>query len=205
MSSLARLNRIKRCKSTGSVVHSQASSPLHAHQEQQQQQQQHDSGSGIPWRTAARANRYRVSSSCAYRNVNSEEYHDDGHDDDDNDDDDNDEEEWDEEEVTGPGGVRGDEHEEAEEYERQKKLASSTLDYEKFASAAAATAASGRNSGFATSLDKIKNVSVKDLLSILQREQESKSQLEDMLLQVRRHLVFFVLIVRLCDFFAFSL
>jgi len=39
-------------------------------------------------------------------------------------------------------------------------------------------------SEFVSNLDKIKNVSVKDLLSILQREQESKSQLEDMLIQV---------------------
>ncbi len=40
-------------------------------------------------------------------------------------------------------------------------------------------------SEFASNLDKIKNMSVKDLLVILQREQESKTQLEDMLLRLQ--------------------
>ena len=44
---------------------------------------------------------------------------------------------------------------------------------------------------FVSNLDKIKNMSVKDLLIILQREQESKTQLEDMLIGVIILIYFF--------------
>jgi len=80
-------------------------------------------------------------------------------------------------------------------------MTNSTFDNEKLAhlnrlqqqaAATLTTTTSGKHrktaeskSEFASSLDKIKNMSVKDLLVILQREQESKTQLEDMLLRLQ--------------------
>lgn len=75
-------------------------------------------------------------------------------------------------------------------------MTNSTFDNEKLASMNRISTANSNNrlrrqqtelnekSEFASSLDKIKNMSVKDLLVILQREQESKTQLEDMLIRV---------------------
>ena len=221
-------NRIKRCKSTGSVICNKspksATSDCSQNQQEKQQQRQSNSGGsgGIPWRTAARANRYRVSSSCAYRRVNDDP----GEENNENNDEDFDEEE--EDDVVNELAVQNIENEyyshETDSSNgkhlyrhagasAQKKLASSTFDYDKFASSKVLAVNSSNSSGskhvrasksvtkglataggsadnlksrsdFVTNLDKIKNVSVKDLLAILQREQESKSQLEDMLIQV---------------------
>lgn len=64
-------NRMKRCKSTGSVT--MTKSPQSNQQLANHRQSLHlgntPTASGIPWRTAARADRYRVSSSCAHRRV----------------------------------------------------------------------------------------------------------------------------------------
>jgi centrosomal protein CEP78 len=62
--------KMKRCKSTGSVILNK-SPDVHNFQVQHQKQ---STSSGIPWRTAARANRFRVSSSCAYRKINGDEH-----------------------------------------------------------------------------------------------------------------------------------
>jgi len=236
-------NRIKRCKSTGSVINNKSptksigggsDTPHHhrynPHYNQNQQSQSNGSG-GIPWRAAARANRYRVASSCAYRKVTMDDPDQENHDEDD-DEFVEDQEELDDDEDEKDLAAQNKENEYYEHQDQQqqqqqrhpyrhmasshqKKLASSTFDYEKFASnkilpannsnssvgkhGRGSTKTSKSNglvgsggslenlknrSEFVSNLDKIKNVSVKDLLSILQREQESKSQLEDMLIQV---------------------
>jgi hypothetical protein len=232
-------NRIKRCKSTGSVINQKSprarsggmSSGADKNDAQHQGQEYNNNNSsvsgGIPWRTAARANRYRVSSSCAYRKVAADNNGDPVAED--NEDDFDIEEEEEEEDGQGEGQGENNENDyyqpprqHSNHYSNarasnvinqinQKKLASSTFDYEKFASSKILAVSSnnintnnnnnnnksnkGRNSSiesnlksrqdFVSNLDKIKNVSVKDLLVILQREQESKTQLEDMLIQLK--------------------
>ena len=233
-------NRIKRCKSTGSVINNKSptksigggsDTPQHTrHNHHHYNQNQQQTSGGIPWRAAARANRYRVASSCAYRNVNANDPDQENINDDDDDEFD-DQEELDEEEEDNDLAAQNKENEYYEHQEQQqqqqrhshrhvasshqKKLASSTFDYEKFASnkilpvnnsnssvnkygrsnaktnkSSNTLVGSGslenlkNRSDFVSNLDKIKNVSVKDLLVILQREQESKSQMEDMLIQV---------------------
>lgn len=218
--------KMKRCKSTGSVICNKSPSVGAVQQANRQQQQQ--SSNGIPWRTAARANRYRVSTSCAYRKVNGLSSSNNGQD---GEYDDENEEEYDEEILDDYEDEENCQEEENEFVRaeanklshRSKKsssgtsptrnymMASSTFDHEKFANNKFAQSQTGNgnlnpkiggqqapatqsrkiastenlsNNEFVSNLDKIKNVSVKDLLTILQKEQESKTQLEDILLNV---------------------
>lgn len=202
--------RMKRCKSTGSVVLNKSPNVS------TQRQSLHIGGGntptniGIPWRTAARADRYRISSSCAYRKVNPSSSSsslfkmNDENDDEKyenlirelNDEDDKEREDDDEEEdqiefietdtkhlkhrmrnLTLRDESKLDKH-------MMKMTANSTFDHEKISSSSLNSKAHKSKNDFASSLDRIKNVSVKDLLNILQREQQSKTQLEDMLIQV---------------------
>ena len=212
------MNKMKRCKSTGSVIFnksalsntSNTSNHNHNHNHHSHESHQHGSG-GIPWRTAARANRYRVSTSCAQRKVGgSSSFKGEG------------EEEYEEEDEDGNYDDLVD------DYTQNKENMEASEDNVEFVEnnnnngglhrtakgqMANSTFADSRNgagngnsnsnvlvnsrqnrkqqqavtaekSEFRQDLDKIKNMSVKDLLVILQREQESKSQLEDMLIKV---------------------
>lgn len=85
-------------------------------------------------------------------------------------------------------------------YSNQMKMISSTIDYEKFgpggvnqkrsrnskmmATSRENLSSNARKSEFMSNLDKLKNGSMKDLLIILQKEQETKTQLENMLIEV---------------------
>ena len=167
---------------------------------------------GIPWRTAERANRYRVSTSCAYRKLASSSFKmgDEINDENENYDDEDDDNYDDLMEEYHHNKENIDENDTGVEFiepnnrgvHRSKSHVNSTFDHEKFNSANRGGSQTGfltSNSAnrqrkhnemtskneFASNLDKIKNMSVKDLLVILQREQESKTQLEDMLLQVK--------------------
>ncbi len=77
------VSKMKRCKSTGSVMFNKSvisngsggqadthRQPGHHHYHHSGQEAS-QSGGGVPWRAAARANRYRVSTSCAFRKVGS--------------------------------------------------------------------------------------------------------------------------------------
>jgi centrosomal protein CEP78 len=169
-SSINSLSKLKRCKSTGSVVFNK--SPPTSDKKKSSIANQ-GSGSGIPWRAAARAERYRVSSSCAYRNILNE---------------------LDQDEEDGQIMSDKEEVEEIEEDDLINNLMTSlTFDNDKFVTSSFAAhnnkqqkqQQSRKSNDFAANLNKIKNVSVKDLLAILQKEQESKTQLEDMLLQFK--------------------
>ncbi|CAF0863953.1 unnamed protein product [Brachionus calyciflorus] len=145
------LSRMKRCKSTGSVICNK--SP------------------GIPWRTAARANRaHRVSGSCAYRKVaglSSENY------------DGEEEEDYDEE-------IMMMEDEENEKIEKNYQVASSTFDFDKLNGQVKNMSIKNKKSAISNEsihFEKGKNLSTKEFLIILQKEQESKTQLEDLLLE----------------------
>ncbi len=250
-------HRMKRCKSTGSVAIQK--SPQANQQLANQRQSLHlgntPTASGIPWRTAARADRYRVSSSCAYRRVmpsssssslfRFNEIDNDNEDEDENyenlirelnsqraykkntnDEDEEKPREADEEDEEDDGGtevahliepisqqtdnikhirhrmrninlnknensrINPDELLLANSHKHQsiKITANSTFnDYEKLSSSSLAATKSHKliKNEFASNLDRIKNVSVKDLLNILQREQQSKTQLEDMLIELQ--------------------
>ncbi len=262
--------KMKRCKSTGSVILNKSSSsnnnnlspnqqPKH-HQIQHHKNyyiQQHKQDSqGIPWRTAARANRYRVSTNCAYRKVvasssfksNDENYQNDEEYDDDLDEEDagNEESFVDDALATHDDDHLADNYNQnnnkenmingaAELYEtnenvihrikpssnslngvnskemnRLSMMASSTFDNEKFSINNNKHQQSQRKQNepltkneIAINLDKTKNMSVKDLLVILQREQESKTQLEDMLIRVTILLFIKVLIIIIYNLFPF--
>ena len=207
---------------------------------------------GVPWRTAARANRYRVSTSCAHRKVvASSSFKSNNNEDDDEYEEEDDDEHYDElieeynqnkdnfQEETNPmvefldadvnrihrikvntnnssnnnntkdnmnrlSRVSQDEN--IEHMNRMHlMMASSTFDHDKLVSSSGNRVGAGSSSSsnvpnrlqpqrkqidavskneLALNLDKSKNMSVKDLLVILQREQESKTQLEDMLIRV---------------------
>lgn len=194
-SSINSLSKMKRCKSTGSVVF--AKSPTSSEKKRAGTPKlDQNSGGGIPWRAAARANRYRVSNNCAYRKViNSQNNLLDL-----DEDDDDFEQEFDEEELGSNNNNNNNKQEDNEQDLNNLLMTSLTFDNEKFVTSSFAThkkqqqqlnnikqASSSRKStsDFASSLNKIKNISVKDLLVILQKEQESKSQLEDMLLKFK--------------------
>jgi hypothetical protein len=225
---------MKRCKSTGSVVTMKSPSVASSGGgggSSRHQHQQTKSG-GIPWRTAARANRYRISN-CAYRKLTDQEemmYEDEAAEMDEFDDEDehlqNIINNLDINEKIAAVGVapvgpsltrmktnRSYDDLAANQSSRFNHL-SSTFDTEKFAGMRQQQqhqqggGRSGANnfakesqqqrrtlanneslvahnkSEFVSSLDKIKNASVKDYLVILQKEQESKAQLEDMLIGV---------------------
>ena len=250
-------HRMKRCKSTGSVA--MQKSPHVNQQLANQRQSLHLSNtptaSGIPWRTAARADRYRVSSSCAHRRVmpsssssslfHFNEIENENEDEDEkyenlireinsqrahknkNDEDEDKEREDDgEDEEDGCGGGSIEAHliepitqpidnmkhirhrirnlnlnknensrinpdelllANSNKHQSIKLNANSTFnDHEKLSSSSlAAKSHKIMKNEFASNLDRIKNVSVKDLLNILQREQQSKSQLEDMLIDLQ--------------------
>jgi len=72
------VGKMKRCKSTGSVIFNKSvisngsgghtdnnRQTSHYHNHYKESQTSGGGGGGVPWRTAARANRYRVSTSCA--------------------------------------------------------------------------------------------------------------------------------------------
>ena len=174
-SSINSLSKLKRCKSTGSVVFTK-SPPTSDNKKSSMANQ--GSGSGIPWRAAARAvNRYRVSSSCAYRNILNE---------------------LDQDEEDGHQIMN--DNKDVEEIEEEEEdlinnlMTSLTFDNDKFVTSSFAAhninninkqSKNRKSNDFVANLNKIKNVSVKDLLAILQKEQESKTQLEDMLLQFK--------------------
>lgn len=199
------LNRMKRCKSTGSVIFNKSAlsntSSHHNHKDNNNHHHHsHDNHSGgIPWRTAARANRYRVSTSCAQRKVGASSFRE-------ADDDD----EYEEEEDDGNYDDLVDDHtnnkenmeacddnvEFVETDNRHRSVKGGSVVNSTFADSRNGLSsvntvnrqthrkqASEKNE-FVSNLDKIKNMSVKDLLVILQREQESKTQLEDMLIKV---------------------
>lgn len=163
-------SKMKRCKSTGSVICNKSPTIC-------------NTKGGVPWRAAARANRYRASTSSAFRkaaglsssNNDGDEY------DDDVDEDEGVNDNCDNAELT------------MNQQGRNYVMASSTFDYDKFASMSknnkqqrrVASSESLSKTEFVSNLDKIKNISVKDLLLILQKEQESKTQLEDILLQLQ--------------------
>ena len=93
--------KMKRCKSTGSVVNQK--SPTASAHNTPSTSGNNGAGGGIPWRAAARANRYRISDTCPYRPVthSSHEYNGNesdengGDEDDDDDDGEEDEDEYD--------------------------------------------------------------------------------------------------------------
>jgi hypothetical protein len=208
------LNKMKRCKSTGSVIFNKSAlsntsnTSNHNHNHHSHESHQHGSG-GIPWRTAARANRYRVSTSCAQRKVGgSSSFKGEG------------EEEYEEEDEDGnyddlvDDYTQNKENMEASEDNVEfvennngglHRTAKGQMTNSTFADSRNGAGNGNSNSNvlvnsrqnrkqqqavtaekseFRQDLDKIKNMSVKDLLVILQREQESKSQLEDMLIKV---------------------
>jgi hypothetical protein len=248
--------KMKRCKSTGSVLGPQSPHPSGAVNNTNtntntNSTSRHNGATTnrnqqtIPWRSAARANRYRLATSCAHRkltspsvglnhqyNINDNDYAATA-------DDDVDEDEFNSDDIEEflaqndvpdnlkyinnsidnflmPEPIDDQQHHQQQsryhgpsmvndETEGNIKhhmfMASSTLDYDKFSSLASLNNANTaqrlqtkpknvprptvtNKNEFVANLDKIKNVSVKDLLAILQREHESKTQLEDMLIEV---------------------
>ena len=165
------LSKMKRCKSTGSVLCNK--SPIAA------------AKPGIPWRAAARASRFRATGNSAFRravglsssNNQCDEENDDEY----------------EEEILDEDQDQLDElrNNESSVYRPSRNyiVASSTLDFEKIGNQSKnarqkkSLLTANDSVDLASNLDKIKNVSVKDLLTILQKEQETKSQLEDLLLE----------------------
>jgi hypothetical protein len=220
--------KMKRCKSTGSVIcnkspaasgsnsrASQAAGQYHPHTSKNSNGS--SNGGGVPWRAAARARNHM---NCAYRKLNAlssttaADY-----------------DEYDEDMMNGDVDLseefENEDHElqhiiknldinDKEAVQNQQNLmASSTFVDSAAASANAGAQASSSfslqnrksqinqrtkhhhhhhqqqqnlsttNTEFLKNLDKIKNANAKDLLHILQKEQEAKTQLEDMLLSLQ--------------------
>jgi hypothetical protein len=177
--------KMKRCKSTGSVILNQ--SPEMSNFQAQHQKQ--STSSGIPWRTAARANRYRVSSSCAYRKINGDEYDQNENEFDEYYDEENSDElihEEDEEDMDDPAlDHKRKATSDRNMYQNSNKYDENNLLPSQHLTTTIGSLKRNEKNEFMSNLDKIKNVSVKDLLIILQKEQETKTQLEDMLIQLQ--------------------
>ena len=247
LNAINNLIKMKRCKSTGSVICNKSpnannttnnksalstSSSFASPQNTNNTKQSKSNSSGIPWRTAARAHKYRVSTSCLYRKVaNNNENEDDEYFDEENDELlEQDEENQLIDDIDEAGEDEGDDQDGTEanfnKYTNNKKpkpkpnrksamMASSTFDFDKFASNKILPMGNSKESGSRNKLsslenlktssnrldnhhhnakinfDKIENMSFKDLILVLKREQESKTQLEDMLLNVS--IVFLIL------------
>lgn len=210
--------KMKRCKSTGSVVCSKSPGGIGESKTPTSHQ-----SSGIPWRTAARAtNRYRATN-CAFRNENGEYYLDEENDEDDDDDQIDEESENEDEQLQKiienlnleqkmmPVSDDMSQHNKFgmnhsyddlaidPRYASHPLMASSTfVDSDKFSNVknksqqrkkqpqydAESMKLNDSRHELVSNLDKIRNASAKDLLTILQKEQELKSQLEKILIQV---------------------
>ena len=236
LNAINNLIKMKRCKSTGSVICNKSPNPNNSTTNNKSSNALSTSSSfaspnnnsktrsnngGIPWRTAARANKYRVSTSCLYRKVGNNNEEDEYYDDEN--------EEYDENQLIDD--IVEDVVEEEDEDQDQEAhfnkhtninkpkprpskksimMASSTFDFDKFASSKILPMSNSKETGSSSSrnklsslenlktnnktdahhhnskinFDKIENMSFKDLILVLKREQEAKTQLEDMLLSV---------------------
>lgn len=168
LNQVANAIKLKRCKSTGSVLHNKSSDVKQI--------------SGMPWRTAARAVRYRNRVSHHKFNNNNDDI-----------DEENDYE--DQNNAVDGDDIDDDENELGDKNSGYVTMASSSNynssnsnsnnnDHHKVHFHQSQN--DHKKNDFLSNLDKIKSLTVKDLLQVLQREQESKTQLEYLIIELQR-------------------